>query len=216
MAAQQVDEAAMVRKIDGAVASRMESIAGYTVTEHYVVYRGGDETHASAEMTVETTYSKETGKSYKIVSESGSELIQKYVLHSILETERTINLPGNREKSWLTSANYEMHLKSGAMERLDGRDSVAMAITPRQSAPNLVKGTLWVDARDGSIVKIDGVGSASASVFTGPTKMMRQYAMIGGFAMATHARAESDSFLLGKTVVTIDYEDYKIQMVAAR
>jgi len=187
-----------------------------TRTEHYVVYRGGDETHASAEMTVETTYSKETGKSYKIVSESGSELIQKYVLHSILETERTINLPGNREKSWLTSANYEMHLKSGAMERLDGRDSVAMAITPRQSAPNLVKGTLWVDARDGSIVKIDGVGSASASVFTGPTKMMRQYAMIGGFAMATHARAESDSFLLGKTVVTIDYEDYKIQMVAAR
>jgi hypothetical protein len=30
--------------------------------------------------------------------------------------------------------------------------------------------------------------------------------------MATHARAVSNSFLLGKTVVTIDYRDYQVQL----
>jgi hypothetical protein len=30
--------------------------------------------------------------------------------------------------------------------------------------------------------------------------------------MATQARAVSDSFLLGQTVVTIDYRDYQIQL----
>jgi hypothetical protein len=41
--------------------------------------------------------------------------------------------------------------------------------------------------------------------------MMRQYVDIDGYGEATHARAESDSFLFGKTVVTIDYKDYRIQ-----
>jgi len=33
-----------------------------------------------------------------------------------------------------------------------------------------------------------------------------------GYAMATHAHAESSSFLFGRTAVTIDYSDYHFQM----
>ena len=42
--------------------------------------------------------------------------------------------------------------------------------------------------------------------------MMRQYANVEGFAQATHARAQSDSFLFGQTVVKIDYQDYQVQL----
>jgi hypothetical protein len=42
--------------------------------------------------------------------------------------------------------------------------------------------------------------------------MMRQYEQIDGFPMATHARAESNSMLFGRTVVTIDYSDYHLQL----
>ena len=62
---------------------------------------------------------------------------------------------------------------------------------PKHKAPNMIDGTLWVDARDGSIVKIDGVASKSPSAFAGTTHMMRQYMNIDGYPMATHARAES-------------------------
>lgn len=210
--AQQLDSSSVVRGIDAAVHARIESIAGYTVTEHYAVYRGNDETHPVAEMTVKTTYRKETGKSYAILSQSGSEIIRKLVLGAILDNERTLNQPGNVEASWFTSANYEMKLKSGGVQRLDGRDCLVLDISPRRKAPNLIQGTIWVDAKDDSIVQIEGTASRSPSVFAGPPKMVRMYTNISGFAMSAHARAESDSFLFGRTILTIEYRDYQIEL----
>ena len=210
--AQQTDSKSVIEQVDAAVKTRNDHIAAYTVTEHYAVYRGKGETHPAAEMTVRTTYRKDYGKSYTIVSESGSELIRKHVLDTLLNNEKEINLPGNRERSWFISANYAMTLKPGGIQRLDGRDCLALAISPRRKATNLIEGTLWVDAKDGSIVRLEGTASQSPSVFTGPAQVMRQYARINGFGMATHARALSDSFLLGRTTVTIDYRDYQIQL----
>jgi hypothetical protein len=80
----------------------------------------------------------------------------------------------------------------------------------------MIDGTLWVDARDGEIVRLEGSATQSPSIFTGPAQVMRLYASVNGFAMATQARAVSDSFLLGQTVVTIDYRDYQIQLSPAR
>ena len=46
-------------------------------SNHYAVYRGKDETHPVAEMKVKTTYKKGFGKSYDILSQSGSEIHTK-------------------------------------------------------------------------------------------------------------------------------------------
>jgi hypothetical protein len=214
--AQKPDEAAVIRSIDAAVHARVDGMEGYLVTEHYAVFRGGDEVHPAAEMTVKTLYRKATGKTYIIQSESGSGLLRKMVLHKILDREKEINLPGNIEAAWITSANYEMKLNPGGVQRVNGRDCHVLAITPKRKAPNLLEGTLWVDVKDGSIVQIQGVASKGVSVFTGPTQMMRQYANVSGFAMAIHARAVSDSGLFGQTVIRIDYKDYGIQLSARR
>jgi outer membrane lipoprotein-sorting protein len=210
--AQQPDNAAVVRSIDAAVKARLDGIAGYTVIEHYAVFRNQDEVHPVAEMTVKTTYRRDTGKSYEIQSQSGSEMIRKLVLSAILDNEKNVNEPGVREGAWLTSANYEMKLKQPATESVNGKDCYVLELTPRRKAPFLLQGTLWVDAKDGSIVQIQGTASKSSSVFTGPTQMKRQYAKVGEFAQGIHARAQSDSFLFGQTVVTIDYRDYQIQL----
>jgi outer membrane lipoprotein-sorting protein len=210
--AQQFDQAAVIQKVDAAVKARLDGIEGYNVTEHYAVYRNKDESHPVAEMMVNTTYRRDTGKEYTIVSQSGSEIIRSMVLGTILDHEKQINQPGTREGSWFTSANYEMQLKSGGIQQVDGRDCLALAISPKRKAPNLIQGTMWVDAADGSIVQVQGVASKSPSVFTGPAQMMRQYTKVNGFSQATHARAVSNSLLFGETVVKIDYTDYKIQL----
>jgi hypothetical protein len=215
-ASQQPNEAAVIRGVDTAVKSRVDAIEGYTVTEHYAVYRGSDQAHPAAEMTVKTAYKRETGKSYTILTESGSAMLQRLVLNSILENEKRINEPGVREGAWLTSANYQMKLKPGRPERVNGHDCFVLSITPRQKAPNLIVGTLWVDTRDESIVQIQGTASKSISVFTGATQLMRQYSPVAGFAEATRARAVSSSFLFGQTVVTIDYSGYEIDIRATR
>ena len=210
--AQQLDEASVIRGVDRTVQARQNGIASYTATEHYRVFRNNDENHPAAEMTVKTDYQHDTGKSYTILAESGSDVLRKVVLHSILDNEKRINQPGVREGSWLISANYEMKLKPGGPQRVSGRDCYVLSIKPRQKAPNLIVGTLWIDTRDESIVQIEGTASKSPSVFTGPTEVMRQYDTVDGFAEATRARASSSSFLFGPTVVTIDYSDYHIQI----
>jgi len=212
LGAQQLDNSSVIQRIDEAVKARVDGIAGYTVTEHYAVFRNKDEIHPAAEMTVKTTYRRETGKSYAILSQSGSDMIRNLVLGAILDNERQINQPGTREGSWITSANYDMKLLPGGSQRLDGRDCLLVSLTPKRKAPFLLQGTIWVDSRDYTIVQLQGTSSKSPSIFTGPTQMMRQYANVDGFAQATRARAVSNSFLLGQTIVTIDYRDYQVEL----
>jgi len=210
--AQSMDQAAVIRRIDAAVAARVDNILEFTDVEHYSVYRSGDETHPAAEMTVRDTYKKGVGKEYTVLSQSGSGIILHFGLKPLIDNEKTINLPGNWEKSWFTSANYDMKLKPDGVQKLNGRDCYVLAITPKDKAPNLIVGTLWADAMDGSLVQIEGVSSKSPSAFAGTTRVMRQYTNISGFAMALHARAESNSMLFGQTVVIIDYSNYQLQL----
>jgi hypothetical protein len=214
--AQQLDSSSVIQRIDAAAHARYDNVIGYTVTEQYAVFRNNDETHPAAEMTVKTLYRKGVGKSYTILLQSGSSILQKFLLAPLLDSEKNINLPGNIEKSWFTSANYEMTLKPGGMQQLEGRNCLTVAMTPRQKAPNMIEGTLWVDAADGSIVQIEGVASRSPSFLSGAPHVMRRYTNMNGFAMATHARALSSSLLFGTTALTIDYRDYQVQLLPAK
>jgi hypothetical protein len=214
--AQQLDQASLIQRIDAAAHARYDHVISYTVTEHYSVFRNNDETHPAAEMTVKTLYRRGVGKSYTVVSQSGSGILQKFVLSPLLDSEKNINMPGNVEKSWFTSANYEMKLKPGGMQQLDGRICLAVSMTPRQKGPNMIDGTLWADPRDGSIVQIEGDASRSPSMFTKPPHVMRHYVNMNGFSMATHARALSGSALFGTTILTIDYQDYQVQLLPAK
>ena len=207
---QQPNSAAVIRSVDAAVASRSENVLGFTDVEHLAVYRGSDETQPAAEMTVLDTYKRGVGKEFTVISQSGSAILLRFGLNPFLDSDHTINQPGNVEKSWFISANYLMTLKAGGVQKLDGRDCFALDIKPKAQAPNLIIGTIWVDTHDGTLIKVDGVASKNPSPWSGTTHMMRQYSNINGYSMAMHARAESESAFFGRTVVTIDYSDYKL------
>lgn len=212
LSAQQPDAAAIVRDLDAANQARFDNVLSFTDVEHYAVFRGSDKTHPEAEMTVKMTYKKGGGKDYVILSKSGSALIQKVVLQPLLDNEKSINNPEKVAQSWFTSANYEMHLKPGVTPSIDGRQCVALSITPRHKAPNMIDGTIWIDAETHTLVQVEGIASRSPSIFAGTTKMMRRYANMHGYSMAIHARAESSSPLFGRTVIIIDYSDYQFEL----
>lgn len=210
--AQQPDPAAVIRDLDAANISRHNNVLEYSNIEHYVVYRGKDQTRPAAEMTVRVTYKKGAGKNYTVLKQSGSAVVLKFGLYPLLENEKAINDPSRVAQSWFTTANYDMQLKPGVTRVIDGRNCVAVAIVPHLKAPNLVEGMLWVDARDHTLVEVEGIASKKPSVFAGKTSMMRRYVKMTGYAMATHAHAESSSFLFGRTAVNIDYSDYEFHL----
>jgi hypothetical protein len=159
-------------------------------------------------MMVKTAYQKNVGKSYTVLSESGPELLRK-VLEAILDSEKRMTQPANRATAVLTSANYEMSVKGA--ESVDGRSCMAVSLKPRRTSPYLFNGTIWVDAQDESIVQLEGTSAKSPSVLTGPSQVFRQYEIIDGFPMATHAKAETKSWVLGQMIIKIDYTDYNIR-----
>ncbi len=210
--AQQDDSKTVIQKIDAAVAARDENLLAYTVTEAYRVFRGADKTHPAALMTVKTSYRKESGTSFVIVSHDGSELVWKEVLGRLLDRERRLSQPANRAQAVVTPAHDRRTVKGN--ETVDGRACRVVAIEPKKSSPYLFRGTIWVDAQDGSIVKLEGVASKAASVLAGATQVSRHYSNMNGLPMATRAAALAGSWLLGQTTINIDYSGYEMTLRA--
>jgi hypothetical protein len=134
-------------------------------------------------------------------------------LEMVLENEQRITQPANRAHAVITSENYEMTVKGN--ETIDGQDCVALALKPRRESPYLFNGTIWVDAHNEAIVRLHGFTARSPSIFTGVSEVFRDYATIEGFPLATHAKAISNSWLLGQTVIKIDYLNYQLEHQAA-
>jgi hypothetical protein len=199
----------IVRRIDAAVYERTNTLAGYNVKEQYDIYRNG-ESKPSAQMTLRAVYSFLTGKAYTLLAQSGSEFLRTVVLDKVLAGEREMAKPDIRESVWLTSSNYEMRPEHDPVQ-MNGRSCLIIELKPLRKSPNLLNGRAWVDAADFTVLRVEGTPSQGISIFTGQTSIQRDYARIDGFAMATHAEARSHSFLLGDTVMKIDYTGYQIE-----
>ena len=201
-------DAEIIQRIDAAVYQRFNAVAGYTVREQYNLYRDSSTTPAAQE-TILTTYNRATGKEYTPIAQSGSALLRSAVLDHILAGEKEVNLPANRESALLTSRNYNLRPEPGTVEK-NGRQCIAVDIRPRRKSPHLFNGKVWVDASDFTVLRLEGIPAQSPSVFAGQTQVVRDYAKIDGFSMATHAEARSHSFFFGDTLITIDYTNYQI------
>jgi hypothetical protein len=199
----------VIQGMDAAVKSREAIVSGYTVKDHYAIYRNGDP-NPSAEMTVQTTYKRGSGKTFTTLSESGSGLLRSTVIHKIIESEKEMSLSPVRETVLLNSANYEITPEPNEVQ-LNGHACRIVDLKARQKNPHLFNGKAWLDATDYTIVRLEGSPSQAPSFFAGDSTVARDYSKIEGLAMATHAEAHSHSFLLGNTILKIDSTDYQIQ-----
>jgi hypothetical protein len=102
----QPDAAAIIRDLDAANQARFDNILSFTDVEHYSVFRGSDQAHPAAEMTMKMTYRKGVGKDYAILSKSGSSLIQPKSRNpgSLRQTTRCILGPASRSQSTVACA----------------------------------------------------------------------------------------------------------------
>ncbi|HYM13132.1 MAG TPA: outer membrane lipoprotein-sorting protein [Bryobacterales bacterium] len=196
----------VIQGVDQAELDRETNLAGYSVTEHYTLRNGRFQ--ATAEMTVAAIYSKGAGKSYQVLSRSGSSALQTGVLDKLLLEEAEMSRGNTRQHALATSANYKMRILGE--ESLAGRQCEVLEIIPRTKSTHLLKGRAWVDAEDHSLVRIEGKPSAGPSFWSGRPMIVREYERIDGFSLATKSHALSDSFLLGRTELTIEYSDYKV------
>jgi hypothetical protein len=204
--AETTSEQTAIRALDQAEARRESRLAGYSVTEHYTLQIG--RLVGSAEMTVETLYQRGLGKSFHVVSRSGSAMLQSRVFDRLLREEGEMSRGEARQHALVSSGNYAMHL--AGEDSVAGRRCYVLELTPRTKSTNLLQGHAWIDQEDGSLIRIEGIPTAKPSFLTGRPTITREYERVGEFWLAQSSHALSDSFLSGKTELTIEYRDYHI------
>jgi hypothetical protein len=196
----------LIRDIDRAQNSREEKLTAYSVTEIYKLHNA--RFTESAEMVVNVAYKKGSGKTYQVVSRSGPSFLQTGVLDKMLKEEGELSRGQTRESAMVTSANYKM--KPLGQQVLEGRTCEMLELTPRKKSSHLLQGKAWVDARTHNLIRIEGKPTASPSFWAGSPQVTRDYVEIEGFSFATRTRATSQSFLLGKSELVIEYSNYHV------
>lgn len=202
-------EGRVVAEVDKAAEDRESKLLSYSVQESYALFRRADADPAAV-MDVSTTYSKDKGKVYKIISESGSRT-GRFVLHKVLQNEEQLSRGQQRNEILITSRNYEISLSDSAVHECGKRNCLVLQIKAKRPSPYLLDGKIWVDATTYHIVRVEGT-AAAASPLTGRPTIERDYSDIDGVPMAIHARSVSSQMLLGETVLDIKYQNYRLNV----
>jgi hypothetical protein len=179
-----------------------------SVREYNLDYTGFPSS-LSAHMQVKASYTAPGTKQFTVISESGSSLIRKHVLHRLLESEQEATSDAaNRDAVALTTANYRFSLLGCATG--ESRPLYVMSVQPLRETKFLYRGTIWIDSQDFAVTRIEAEPAKNPSFWTLRSQIHHQYQKIGEFYLPESNRTVTDVRLGGKAVLTIRYLDYKL------
>jgi hypothetical protein len=163
----------------------------------------------SAQMQVKASYTAPGTKKFTVISESGSGLIRRHVLHKLLESEQEATSDAaNRDAVALTTANYRFSLLGCAPG--ESRPLYVMRVQPLHVSKFLYRGTIWVDAHDFAVTRIEAEPAKNPSFWTIRSKIQHEYQKIDEFYLPAFNKTVTDVRLGGKAILTIRYQDYKL------
>jgi hypothetical protein len=174
---------------------------------YHLAYRGFPGAR-EAEMTVKATYDRPSAKEFKIVSESGSKLIQERVFKRLLESEQEAAQPAINAKTQLNRENYNFELVGYEPSQTGGQ--YVLQVSPKSRSKYVYRGNVWVDGTDFAITRIEGEPALNPSFWTKKSEIHHEYTKVESFWLP--ARNESVSYvrLGGRATLTIEYKDYRV------
>jgi len=186
--------------------TQTEMLGSYKALRHYAIeYRGFFKT-LDAKMDVEVSYDAVSGKSFRILSESGSHTLCEKVLRRAVDSEKEASL--NRGATALTRTNYRFHLAGS--EILNGRPAYILDVEPMTPSKFLYRGRLWVDGVDFAVARMEVQPGRNPSFWISRTVIHHVNTDMGGFWLPQHNRSETKVRIGGTAVMTIDYGTYRI------
>jgi hypothetical protein len=172
-----------------------------------LVYHGfpGDR---EAEMTVQATYTSPSSKEFKVVSQSGSKLIQDRVFKKLLESEKEAAQPAMSARTQLNRENYDFELAGYEPSPTGGQ--YVLQVNPKLKSKYVYRGKVWVDATDFAVTHIEAEPAQNPSFWTKKNEIRHDYKKYADFWLP--ARNESVSYvrLGGRATLTIEYKDYRV------
>jgi hypothetical protein len=186
--------------------ARNAALQKATATRVYQVEYRGFTKVINARLEVEYSYSAATGKSFRIVKQSGSKMLCEKVLKRAVESEKEASQ--DKSATALTAANYRFRLLGS--ESLDGRPAFMLEVEPIAPSKFLIRGKIWIDAMEFALMKVEAEPAQSPSFWIARTRIEQICARSDGFWLPQLNRSETKVRVGGTAVFTIDYGSYQI------
>lgn len=190
---------------------RIEALRNYVVSRRYRVENKRFGKRAAMEAVVRYTYPG--AKEFEVRAESGSGTVRKLALRRMIETEKNTSRDEKlRRDTQITPANYDFQLLR--TEVLDGRLSFALRASPKTKNSLLFRGTVWVDAEDFAVARIEGSPAKNPSFWTRKIRFVHEYRKFGAFWLPVSNHSRTDVLIFGATETSVEYYEYQINTSA--
>ena len=186
---------------------RAQRLQHYTEDRHYQVEYSGFPVAMAANMDVEVTYDAASSKSFRILSQTGSKVLIDHVLKKLLESEQ--EAAKDLSQTSLTPENYTFTLVR--TETTADQKLYVFQVAPRVDSKFLYRGTIWVDAKDYAVAKIDAEPARNPSFWIKRTEIHHMYSKTGDFWLPERNRSETKVRIGGTAILTIDYGAYHME-----
>lgn len=160
-----------------------------------------DRLDKTAWMDVWVEADREGGFKYTVVAEGGSGYIRSKVFLESLEKEREMYAAGDPSRAALTQDNYVFEDGGAALDGLS-----ALGVKPRRKDVLLVDGSIFLNPKDGDLVRVEGRLAKAPSFWIRQVQIVRSYQRIAGARMPVATEAVANIRLAGRATFRMTYE----------
>jgi hypothetical protein len=143
----------------------------------------------------------DAGFRYEIVAEGGSGFVRGRVLRPWLDNEKKMWTAGDPERASLTHQNYAFADKGLTADGL-----AWLGVKSRRKDLLLVDGSVYVNADDGELVRIEGRLSKTPSFWTRRVEVVRHYRRINGVHVPVAIESIANVLIAGRSTFKMTYE----------
>jgi hypothetical protein len=146
---------------------------------------------------------------------TGDGFVKNNVITRLLQSEVDHVQKDDPSQTALNLANYKFNYRG--LSRVNDRIVHVYQVKPHKKRPGLIKGRVYLDAHNGSLVRVEGSVVKSPSFFVKHIEFWQDYTDVQSFTLPTHIHSEAKARIVGRTIVDIVHRDYQaVPTIAAR
>ena len=177
----------------------------YKVTRDYKLFRGDSQTELKSRLIAEISVVPPVSKKYTVENTSGS-LLEEKIVRKMLDGE--VAFAKDSGSSDITPENYDFRLIRE--DEINGQSCYVLDLVPKRNSKDLLRGSIWVDARSYLPLRVEGEPAKNPSWWVTDARIVLLYGYVGPMWLQTFSEATADVRILGRS--TMIWQDVKYQM----
>lgn len=158
------------------------------------------------EFEVEREYSAPHTLLFKPVRFVGDKFVKSNIIARLLQSEVDHVEKDNLTETAISPANYKFSNKGKA--EVQGHLTYVYQVKPQKKRVGLFKGRMYLDAHNGSLLRVEGTIVKSPSFFVNHIQFVQDYEDFDSFTLPVHVHSEARARLVGRTIIDITHTHY--------